>query len=84
MKPHFEEWGEKIDAALGMHWPGKAVALRFLSTQNHPQRTTRELADVIEQTGTDRYDTDRPMAVAHEMYAKEGCRAVCRAEPISK
>ena len=58
-KPDFELLGSKIDTILKENFLGQNVVLRALGVQEHPGKTTEELIQIVQDTGTDRYDPTR-------------------------
>jgi hypothetical protein len=48
--------GRKIDDVLRQHFMGKTIVLRGIASSEHPGKTTEQLIEIIEQTGTDHYD----------------------------
>ncbi len=56
-----EDWhaiGKKIDAVLKEHLSGK-VAIRCISMEDQPDKTVDEMIAIIQETGWDRYDSQR-------------------------
>lgn len=58
-EPDHETIGRTIDGCITMHFPGKTVAVRGVSSSAHPNKTIDDLIEIIKQTGTDRYDPKR-------------------------
>ena len=71
-KPTYEKWGLSIDTVLRLNFFGKKIAVRYLSTEDHAGMSAEELIKIIETTGTDKYDPNRKMSVAHDFYAEKG------------
>jgi len=71
-KPDYIAIGEKIDKIIKDHFSRKSIAIRCLSLQDHPGMTTDELIGIISKSGTDRYDPQRKLSVAHDFYAEKG------------
>ncbi|MFH0770472.1 MAG: DegT/DnrJ/EryC1/StrS family aminotransferase [Candidatus Peregrinibacteria bacterium] len=67
-KPNYQSIGAKIDEELEKHFPGKDVAIRALSTTDHPQYSVDELMKIITETGTDKYDRNRKGVEGFENY----------------
>ena len=61
--------GKKLDKIIRSNLKEKNIVMRCLGSQDHPQRTTQELVEIIKQTGTDRYDPKRKI-IFHKFYAK--------------
>lgn len=55
----FDVLGKKIDAILKKHYFGQKVVVRALGSQEHSGKNAEELAKIIQETGTDRYDPNR-------------------------
>lgn len=51
--------GRKIDDVLRQHFMGKTIVLRGIASSEHPDKTPEQLADIIQETGTDHYDPQR-------------------------
>jgi hypothetical protein len=71
-KPDYAIVGAKIDEAIQAYFTGKKAALRYLSLRDHPGLSLDDLTNIITTSGTDRYDSDRKMSVAHDFYAEKG------------
>lgn len=71
LQPDYAAVGNKVDAIIQKKFMGREAALRYLSLQDHSAMTLDELINTIEKTGTDRYDSNRPMSVAHEFYKQK-------------
>lgn len=67
-QPDYKAIGAKIDTVLEENFNGQKVAIRALSTTDHPQYTLDELAQVIFEKGTDKYDPDRKGIEGFEDY----------------
>ena len=64
--------GQRVDAVIRRHFQGRAAGLRYLGLQDHPGMSLQQLPDVILTEGTDRYDPERQMSVAHDWYVGFG------------
>lgn len=62
----YQKVGAQIDSALQDNFEGTFL-LRALSAADHPNLTLDQFADIIIQTGTDKYDPNRK-GVAHEEF----------------
>ena len=71
-KPNYIVVGKKIDEVIEEHFLGLSVALRYLSLEDHSSKSLNELTKIIQKTGTDRYDPERKMSVAHDFYSEKG------------
>ncbi len=71
-KPEYEKVGGIIDAEIKKYFMGKHIATRCLSMQDHPNMTIDSLVEYIDKNGTDKYNADRKMSVAHDFYAEKG------------
>lgn len=58
-KPDFLTIGPKLDRLLQEHFAGQDIVLRCIGSQDHNDKTVDELARIIQQTGTDKYDANR-------------------------
>ena len=67
-QPDYETLGSRIDMILADNFGGKHIAIRAISSADHPVHTLQSLIDVILTTGTDKYDPARK-GVAHEEFA---------------
>ena len=65
-QPDYRSVGIQIDEAIQSNFEGKFL-LRALSIADHPNLTLDELADIILNTGSDKYDPTRK-GVAHEEF----------------
>lgn len=59
-EPDHEAVGAKVDALIKKHWLGQHIALRCVSSAEHPGKTTDEMIAIIKRLGHDRYDPSRP------------------------
>lgn len=57
--PDFSKIGAKLDNILKENFPGKWLAVRGVSLQDHPGRSLAWLVEKIKEIGTDRYDPKR-------------------------
>jgi hypothetical protein len=51
--------GAKLDVLLKQHFLGKSILIRGIASSEHPGKTIDEIVDIIQNTGTDRYDPTR-------------------------
>jgi hypothetical protein len=68
----FHSTGKAIDHILSQNFSNKNIAVRAVSLKDHPNLTIDELIEIISETGTDRYDPNRKMSVAHDFYKEKG------------
>ncbi len=68
----FHSAGEAIDNILIQNFSNTDIAVRALSLKDHPNLTIDRLIKIISETGTDRYDPNRKMSVAHDFYQQRG------------
>ena len=58
-KPDFEKIGKKIDKILIDNFLNKQIAYRALSSQEHKDKSSDDIIDIIKKIGYDRYDPKR-------------------------
>ncbi|MBT7902975.1 hypothetical protein HN587_03855 [Candidatus Woesearchaeota archaeon] len=58
-KPDFDKIGSRIDVCLKRHFLGKKVAIRVLSSDEHPKMSIGDMIKIIKKLGHDRYDPNR-------------------------
>lgn len=58
-KPDFAAISQQLVALLRRHFSGERIALRLLSSKAHEGLSRQGLMDIIQSTGTDRYDPKR-------------------------
>lgn len=58
-KPDVLKIGPKLDNLLEKNFYGRSIVIRCISIQDHRGKTLDELADIVLQTGTDKYDATR-------------------------
>lgn len=51
--------GKRIDAIIKQHFMDQEVIIRCLGSGEHPGKTIDQVIEIIQQTGTDRYDPNR-------------------------
>ena len=51
--------GAKVDNLIKQHFLGQHIAIRCLSTAEHPGKTTDRMIEIIKRLGHDRYDPVR-------------------------
>ena len=66
-EPDYHAIGVKVDRAIEANFPDGSYVVRAISSDDHPGITLGELARVIQETGTDKYDPGRT-GVAHEQF----------------
>ncbi len=71
-KPDCEYIGKLLDDTIKAHFMSQHIAIRALSLQDHPDKSTDDLITIISETGTDKYDPARKMSVAHDFYTDKG------------
>lgn len=67
-QPDYQAIGAKIDKVLEENFNGKDVAIRALSSTDHPQFTLDEFVKIILEKGTDKYDPNRKGVEGFEDY----------------
>lgn len=70
-KPDYSAVGALIDNAIKTYFNGK-IAVRYLSMQDHKGLHVDELIKIINETGIDKYDPNRKLSVAHDLYTNKG------------
>jgi hypothetical protein len=58
-EPDHEALGEIVDAEIKRRFMGRAVLVRGIGSQDHPDMTVDQLVEIIKSHGTDRYDPAR-------------------------
>lgn len=58
-EPDHETVGKKVDDLIKKHWLGQHVAIRCISSEEHPDKTTDEMIEIIKRLGHDHYDQNR-------------------------
>lgn len=81
-QPNYNVVGGRIDEVIKEQFKNYRIALRYLSLQDHQSLTADELINIINRTGTDKYDPERKMSVAHDFYSEKGVEMF--AVPIPK
>lgn len=71
-KPDYQFLGKTIDNALKKYFLNKSIAIRCISMSDHTEKSVDDLINIIQTTGTDRYDPQRKMSVAHDFYTEKG------------
>lgn len=71
-KPDYKTIGKRIHSVIKDHFPTKHLVIRCLSLQDHPGMQIDDLIHIISESGTDRYDKNRKMSVAHDFYTEKG------------
>lgn len=57
--PNHLALGKKVDDLIKRNFVGERVVVRGVASSEHPQKTIDELIEIIQRTGTDRYDSGR-------------------------
>lgn len=71
--PDYQKIGTILDDIIKKHFLGKKVVVRCIGSQDHPNKNVDELADLIIQLGTDRYD-DTHKGVGYTDFLKKGIK----------
>lgn len=71
--PDHERIGAILDDIIKKHFTGKRVIIRCIGSQDHPDKNVDELAELIVQLGTDKYDDSRK-GVGYANFLKKGVR----------
>jgi hypothetical protein len=58
-EPADKEIGKIVDDELKKNFMGKSILVRGIASSEHPGKTIDELVNIIQETGTDRYDPAR-------------------------
>ncbi|MBP7837583.1 hypothetical protein KA021_02700 [Candidatus Saccharibacteria bacterium] len=58
-EPNHQALGKVVDRFLQNKFQGETIVVRGISSRQHPGKTPKELIDIIQQLGTDRYDPFR-------------------------
>jgi len=58
-EPDHKAVGKLVDAVINEHFRGQTVIARGVSSRAHPGKSIDELIEIIQRTGTDRYDPQR-------------------------
>jgi len=58
-KPDYIKLGKKVDKIIEKNFPDGNYILRAIGSQNHDEKSLNEVAKIILETGTDKYDPDR-------------------------
>ncbi|MFA6254344.1 MAG: hypothetical protein WC640_03835 [Candidatus Paceibacterota bacterium] len=66
-KPDYIGLGRKIDEVVEDNFVGQKIAIRAISSADHPNLSLDDLAQIILETGTDKYDPERK-GVSHEEF----------------
>lgn len=72
LQPDYKKIGVLIDDEVKKRFFGRHVAIRYLSLQDHTGLELDNLIQIIDETGSDRYDPERKMSVAHDFYTEKG------------
>lgn len=59
--------GMRVDKVLREHFDVDRIVVRAISSSDHPQYSLDQLAELVLEKGTDKYDPGRP-GVAHEEF----------------
>jgi hypothetical protein len=63
--------GPKLDGLLEKEFLGKRIVVRCIGGQDHPKKTLDKLAEIVVQTGTDKYDEKR-QGLGYKIGTKSG------------
>lgn len=58
-KPDYKNIGEKLDKFIKEHFYGKEIILRCISVADHDEKSIEEVINLIQKTGTDKYDPSK-------------------------
>jgi hypothetical protein len=58
-EPDHKKIGAKVDIFLREHFKEQHIAIRCLSSEEHPDKSVDELIQIIKKIGWDRYDPER-------------------------
>lgn len=58
-EPDFNQVGQRLDSWIKQNYLGKRLAIRAVSSDEHPNLSREELIEIILRDGTDRYDANR-------------------------
>ena len=58
-EPDHEAIGAKVDALIKQNFSGQYIAIRCISSEEHPDKTTDEMIEIIKGLGHDHYDPKR-------------------------
>jgi hypothetical protein len=58
-EPDHPAVGKIVDDEIRKHFLGKTVIVRGISSSKHPDKSVETLVEIIQSTGTDKYDQDR-------------------------
>jgi hypothetical protein len=67
-KPYYLKLGKKVDKIIEKNFTDGKYILRAIGSGEHPRLSVDELAEIILNTGTDKYDPKRE-GVAHEDFS---------------
>lgn len=59
IEPDHAALGKIVDEEIRKHFMEQSILIRGVASSEHPGKSIDELIEIIKQTGTDRYDTDR-------------------------
>ena len=79
---NFVDIGTEIDKVVSENFPQGDIAIRAISLRDHGKLSREDLIEIISKLGTDKYDSQRKMAVAHDFYQDKGVELF--AVPIRK
>ena len=66
-KPDYVKLGKKVDAVIEKSFPDGKYIIRALGSDDHPKLSLNKLAEIVLETGTDRYDPNRK-GVCHDEF----------------
>lgn len=59
IEPDHNAIGGKVDAVIKEHFMGQRILIRGVGSIDHKDRSVDDLVEIIQSTGTDRYDPER-------------------------
>lgn len=80
--PEHVSVGNTLDELLKRYFMDKEVVLRCIGSQDHPNLGLDALANIVVETGTDRYDPTR-VGVGYEAFARRGIRVDFYGEDVT-
>ncbi len=68
-KPDYVKLGKEVDEVIEKSFPDGKYILRALGSDDHPNLSLNELAEIILKTETDRYDSNRK-GLCHDEFCR--------------
>ncbi len=59
VEPDDKKLGKLLDDEIKKHFLNQAILVRGIASSEHPDKTVDEMVHIIQETGTDRYDSKR-------------------------